>query len=60
MGEREHLEVFKSKMANSILVIKTLISEMEDLNYLDSVKYPELYQLYLDWLDELNEISVRN
>ena len=47
-------------LKDSLSCIKSTISFLENNNLIDSVKYPELYQKYLDWLDELNKISVRN
>lgn len=47
-------------LKDSLSYIKSVVSFLENNSLLDSVKYPDLYQRYLDWLDELNKISVRN
>lgn len=47
-------------LTDSLSHVASVVSFLENNNLLDSVKYPELYQKYLAWLDELNKISVRS
>ena len=58
MEEKKLIELYKPRMEETISLVESILDSLQKYGYNNAVKYPNLYQEILNWLDELNLLSV--
>lgn len=58
MEEKKLIDLYKPRMEEATSLVKSILDSLQKYGYTDPVKYPNLYQEILNWLDELNLLSV--
>ena len=58
MEEKELIDSYKIRMDESILLVKNILEDLRKNGHTDGIKYPKLCQVTLNWLDDLNFLSV--